>query len=78
MIKVWKEDININLFGDVEKDGALKIAELYRNELQNIYPAADIFINVVEDNELDFSCDSEPYLDNAAVNAWEIAVSGVV
>jgi hypothetical protein len=77
MIKVWKEDVNINLFGDVDKDGALKIAERYRNELQKVYPAADIIINVIE-GRLDFSSDSVPYLDSAVINAWEIAVSEVV
>ena len=76
MIKVWKEDVNINLFGDVDKDGALKIAERYRNELQKVYPAADIIINVIE-GRLDFSSDSVPYLDSAVINAWEIDLSEV-
>ena len=47
MIKYWKEDINIELLGNVEKEDALKIAEQYRTELQKVYPAADIVINAV-------------------------------
>lgn len=78
MIKYWKEDINIEMFGNVEMEDALKIAEQYRTELQKVYPAADIVINVNEDKRIDFSSDSEPYFDNDVVTAWENALSGVV
>lgn len=78
MIKYWKEDINIEMFGNAEMGDALKIAEQYRTELQKVYPAADIVINVNEDKRIDFSSDSEPYFDNDVVTAWENALRGVV
>ena len=78
MIKYWKEDINIEMFGNVEMGDALKIAEQYRTELQKVYTAADIVINVNEDKRIDFSSDSEPNFDNDVVTAWENALSGVV